>query len=720
LILTPIERTLTSDSSKEYKAMIEALRSNIGELVDSWVAASSRATFARGTEFDVSSEEREDRLREFLEVLLDRAERPADKRAQMLLKSAIRSELARSLNLSTFIKRQALLRDLMYQVVLKEIPATPKASAKLAVDAIVDRSIEATVVMLEEFSELQSTLTKWMLAGPREESAYDQTLARFCLNAMDYFDMEFAALFAFDEHTNELVCQASSARGVTLSKQARIKVKAFPPAAEALNESKPVLLGDDSDGAKSGRRLIGQIAFGHTVLIPMAQADSTIGLMILGDNSRPGMLTPEEVSVAEELARQIVRVKENHDTLNKLSIRSRAQKALVETAAVLQQEIESEEIYRVVANRLEELIPSQELAFYVYDWDKRVGNPVYAAGPYASEIMADRDFPADMGIAGYVTRTRLAEIIQDTETDPRGALIPGTPKTNTRMLAVPVIGQKNVLGVIELSRYPPETFTQEDLEIATMFANHAAVALQNARLFKEVTRVRDQIEVSIDLLTHDIANFTTPIIAYFSELNKREDLDPEVANAVNKTSMQVESILRLVHMVRTMSKLREAGQMKLRKMDLRKAMDDAVAEVRGNIASKEIEFEMFFPGSDATVQADDLLKDIFTNLFYSTALSDRQEKTTLSVTVELRKDRKREFWWIRVAQPSKAIPDDLKAEVLKMAKTSKSELTGGFGIGLAAARSIISRYSGNMWVSDIVPGDYTKGCIFNIMLPKTR
>jgi GAF domain-containing protein len=716
---TPVERTLSASSSLEYKGLVDALRSNIGVIIEDWSSVSARATYARGTEFDVPQHERVDRLRAFLEALLDRSEDSSDKNALMRLRSSIRSEHARSLNLSTLIKRQSLLREVMYKVIVKEIPHMPKATAKLAVDGIVDKSIETTVMMLEEFTDLQSSLTKWLLSGSGEDAPLEQSLARFCRNAMDYFDVDFVAVFRYDSYADDLVCQACSAKSVSLSKDTRIQLKTMPSAVEAFEKDRTMVL-DDTGKPQKKRKIVSQVSFPHTVLVPISRSGSRYGMIVFGDSSRPDLFTPDEVGMAEELAKQMVRVQDNYDSFRKLSLRTRAQKALIETAAMLQQDIESEEIYRIVATRLTELVPSQEVAFYVYDWGRRIGNPAYASGPYAAEIMADREFDAEVGIAGYVAKTRKAEIVLDTEADPRGDLIPGTPKTRTRMLAVPVIGQKEVVGVIELLRYPPDSFSQEDLEIATMFANHASVALENARLLKEVVAVRDQIEVSMDLLTHDIANYSTPIIAYFSELALKKDLDPKVANAIVRTARQVESITRLVDMVRTLAKLRETDTKVFVKMDMRKAVDSAVAEVRSRIQSKQIEFEMFFPAEEMLVLADDMLREIFTNLFFSIVMSDRQEKTMLTVTGEIKKDTRAEYWWVKVAQPNKAIPDNLKGEVLRMAKASKSELTGGFGIGLAAARSIVNRYSGGMWVSDIVPGDYSKGCIFNIMIPRAQ
>ena len=719
-ISIPTERTLTASTSSDYKAMLEILKAHSGEIVEAWAAAASRNAFVRGVEYSVPEMERLDRLNMFFSAMIERAIDMTDKKAHEVMKSAIRAEHARSLSLSAMVKKQNMLRDVMFSVIDREMPNISKASARLWLDAIIDRSVEGTVIMLEEYAEMQAALYHWMSGAQDTQTSLDQSLSRFCRSVLDYFEVDFASLFKHHPETNDLICQASSSRSLALTKDARIHLDSFPVAAEAIESRKTAIISNGKGKTGKKKKVLGQISFAHCISVPMMREEKVTGLFMLGDSSRTTMFTPDEVSIAEDLASQVVRVIESSEKFQALNLRSKAQRVLIETAASLQQEIESEEIYRIVASRLAELIPCNEFQFYAYDWEKRVGTPVYATGPYAAEIMADREFPADVGIAGYVAKSKRAEIVLDTEADPRGNYILGTPPARTRMLAVPVVGQKEVLGVIELLRYPPEIFTQEDLEIATMFANHASVALENARLLKEYSRVRDQIELSMDLMTHDIANYATPITAYLSTLRTKKDLDPEVVSMLDKTSSQLEGILQLVEMVRTMERLREIPPKVFKKMDLKKAIEHSMEYVRGRARKKEIDFETSLPEETMLVLADEMLDGLFTNLFYSAAMSDRMNRTKLFVSAEVRKDKKYEFWWVKVAQPSKSIPDHLKGEVLRMAKTSKSELTGGFGIGLAAARGIVSRYAGNMWVSDIVQGDYSKGCLFNILLPRTK
>jgi GAF domain-containing protein len=659
-------------------------------------------------------------MRIFVEAIIERGENPESRKAHEVLKSSIRADTAKVFGFTAMVKKQNLLRDVMLYVIEHDLPDLPRATAKLAIDVMIDRSIEGTVMMLEEYGELRGSIASCMPGAPDPHFTGDQGMSRICRNLMDYFEVDFVALFTFRTPSSEFICEACSAKGVTLTKGSTVLLDSFPIGADAVREKKIKSIGDGEEESSKKRKVLGKLTFNHSMAVPLMKSEEVIGLVLLGDSSKLTMFTPEEVGLMEDIAVQIAWVMSSTDLFNKLSTRSKAQKALIDTAAALQQEISSEEIYRIVATKLLEIIPSKELAFYVYDWDRRIGNPVYASGPYASEMMMDREFPADIGFAGYVARTRKAEIILDSEADPRGAQIQGTPNTHTGMLVVPVIGQREVLGVIELFKYPPDSFSLEDLEVATMFANHASVALENAKLLTELKHARDQIEVHLDLLTHDIANYTTPIMAYFESLRARQDLDPQIAQAVDRTSRQVESMMRLVEMVRTVVRVRDEVPKNLHAVDVKKALEASIKEIRDRSKRDDIEFEIDLPKEPVMVRGDDMLEDIFMNLFYSVAMPDKEIKTKLMVSMESRRDHKMEFWWIKMAQPSRAIPNNLKGEVLRLAKTSKSELTSGFGIGLAAAKGVVERYAGNMWVSDIVQGDYTKGCVFNIMLPRVK
>ena len=66
---------------------------------------------------------RVDRLKEFFDALLVRAASPTSRTAHEVLKSAIRAEHGRSLSLSSSIKKQNLLREIVLKVVEEELPA---------------------------------------------------------------------------------------------------------------------------------------------------------------------------------------------------------------------------------------------------------------------------------------------------------------------------------------------------------------------------------------------------------------------------------------------------------------------------------------------------------------------------------------------------------------------------------------------------------------------
>ncbi|MCJ2512239.1 MAG: GAF domain-containing protein, partial [Candidatus Thermoplasmatota archaeon] len=554
--------------------VIEYLRSRTDRIVELWTAEVTSAPYTRIADFSLPKEARSNWLRSCLEALLELAVKPGDALARERLRITIRSEHIRSVGLVKIVTNDHALRRIVRDMLRERFEGREADEAERFLEAVIDMCIEETVILVEQHIEAQRALSKSAWDSNGTFSDPDQMFASFCRNTMEYFDADFVALFRLNRDAKELVCVSCFAKGISLSRNARIPVPSVPLVERAIAANKPLSCLDQDRGRGEKVRLVGGASFGHCIAAPLIMRGDVTGVLFIGDNSRINYFTPEEVGMAEEFSRLVAGALDSADTLRMLSFRTRAQKALIETAANMQQEIDSEEIYRLLAIKMVELLPSHEVVFYVFDWKRNVGNPVYATGPYADEIMADRDFPADMGVVGAVGKSRRAEIVADAEVDPRAAVIPDTPAIHTAMLAVPVLGRKEVLGVIELQRYLPEGFVQEDLEIAVMFANHAAVALENARLLKEITRVREEVELHMDLLTHDIANYSTPLMGYLETLRGQSVAKP-VEEIVEKTISQVENISRMVNMVRTLAKLRSVAPRELRRTDLRTAIEQA-------------------------------------------------------------------------------------------------------------------------------------------------
>lgn len=101
------------------------------------------------------------------------------------------------------------------------------------------------------------------------------------------------------------------------------------------------------------------------------------------------------------------------------------------------------------------------------------------------------------GIAGWVAQQGKALIVNDVENDPRWSSRADTKSSfKTRsMMCVPLIFRDKVIGVMEaINKKEEGSFGAEDQQILEALAAQAAVAIENARLFKEVREKKEEIE----------------------------------------------------------------------------------------------------------------------------------------------------------------------------------------------------------------------------------
>ncbi|MCL5676957.1 MAG: sensor domain-containing diguanylate cyclase [Firmicutes bacterium] len=91
------------------------------------------------------------------------------------------------------------------------------------------------------------------------------------------------------------------------------------------------------------------------------------------------------------------------------------------------------------------------------------------------------------GLTGWVAETGEPILTGDAKRDSRARVIPGLPARNLSYILVPAKVEGRVTGVIRIAREGLNQFNPQDLELATIFANQAAIAIENARLY-ETTR----------------------------------------------------------------------------------------------------------------------------------------------------------------------------------------------------------------------------------------
>jgi signal transduction histidine kinase len=113
------------------------------------------------------------------------------------------------------------------------------------------------------------------------------------------------------------------------------------------------------------------------------------------------------------------------------------------------------------------------------------------------------------GFAGWVLKHGEGDIINDTRQDSRWVVYDNQPYDVRSVIGTPLRRRQRVIGVLTLVHDEPNKFKPDDLPLLNAIAGQAAIALENARLFKETEQERRKLSAIINS-TQDAVLVTTP------------------------------------------------------------------------------------------------------------------------------------------------------------------------------------------------------------------
>jgi PAS domain S-box-containing protein len=124
-------------------------------------------------------------------------------------------------------------------------------------------------------------------------------------------------------------------------------------------------------------------------------------------------------------------------------------------------------------------------------------------------------------------RTHMPIVINNVRKDPRYTLWAGTNPIRS-WVGVPLILRNEIIGQISIDSFQEDAFREEDGILAFAFAQHVATAIQNARLFDEISRTAEELQALLDGARDVSSSLRTERIIYLMANRLKELMNASV------------------------------------------------------------------------------------------------------------------------------------------------------------------------------------------------
>ena len=399
-------------------------------------------------------------------------------------------------------------------------------------------------------------------------------------------------------------------------------------------------------------------------------------------------------------------------------------KALGETGKVVSSSLDLGKVLPTILEHACEISDTGSGSIYVFD--AMNGTFVLEAGRNMSEelIAAVRAHPIRLGetLVGQCGERREAVAIEDLSKASPHPLFELHLRTGVHaLLAVPLLHQDEVVGALVVRRKRAGTFSPETVALLQSFASQSAIAIRNARLFKEIEEKGRQLEIASQHKSQFVANMShelrTPLAAMlgYAELlqeNIYGALPDKATPIVERIRSNGRHLLGLINTVLDISKI-ESGQFKLNLGEYSlSSMVETVRVATGSLAeAKSLGLKTdVAKGLPRGLGDEQRLTQVLLNLVGNAIKFTDAGEVRIGASVA---DGR---FTVAVSDTGPGIPPEERDKVFEkfhQIDNSSTRTKGGTGLGLAIAKDIVEMHGGRIWVESTLG----KGATFRMELP---
>ena len=295
------------------------------------------------------------------------------------------------------------------------------------------------------------------------------------------------AVYLLDPKREELSIAYSMGYSEEMARTLRVKVGRGLVGA-AVEEGKPILVNDVREDPRYVEAVPGSLA---ELVVPLRRKGRVIGALNLLSHTA-GQFTDTDEALLRQFGAHVAVAIENARLFEDAREYTRTLETLAEIGREFGAILQLDELLTRIANLTKRLIDYR--TFGILLLNEEAGELEMKVAVSYGDAERMRRVQLGVGLVGYSALHKEAVLVPDVSKDPRYINVVDDARSE---LVIPLMLKDRCIGVFDLESPELDAFTKNHVEILTLLASQAAVAIENARLYETILANEVRLEKEI-------------------------------------------------------------------------------------------------------------------------------------------------------------------------------------------------------------------------------